>query len=99
MANYKQVNTLSMPEAAYIAGLIDGEGTVTLTREHKNERRRLVISISSTERVLLEYVKKHTNVGTITNKRSYNKNHSPSYAYKVTNRQALELLRQTKPFM
>lgn len=28
--------------AGYIAGLIDGEGTITLTRVHRNENRRLV---------------------------------------------------------
>jgi hypothetical protein len=31
--------------AAYIAGLIDGEGTITLTRLHAGENRRLVVSI------------------------------------------------------
>jgi hypothetical protein len=42
-------NDLSITGAAYIAGLIDGEGTVTLTRKHANENRQLAISISSTE--------------------------------------------------
>ena len=35
--------------AAYIAGLIDGEGTITLTRLHAHENRRLVVSIANTE--------------------------------------------------
>jgi len=85
--------------AAYLAGLIDGEGTVTLTQEHRNERRRLVVSISSTERQLLEFVLSAVNAGRITNKRTYQAHHTPSYAYKVTNRQALDLLRQVQPFM
>lgn len=34
-------------DAAYIAGLIDGEGTVTLTRKHRNENRQLCVSISA----------------------------------------------------
>jgi hypothetical protein len=38
---YKAVRSLSIQDAAYIAGLIDGEGTVTLTRRHVNERRQL----------------------------------------------------------
>jgi hypothetical protein len=28
---------------AYIAGLIDGEGTITLTRLHRSQNRQLVI--------------------------------------------------------
>lgn len=90
---------LSATAAAYIAGLIDGEGTVTLTREHRNERRRLVVSISSTERPLLEFVQTAVGAGRITNKRTYDSRHTPSYTYKITNRQALELLRQIQPYM
>jgi len=32
MATYKTVNPLNGIDAAYIAGLIDGEGTITLAR-------------------------------------------------------------------
>ena len=46
------VQTLSLQDAAYLAGLIDGEGTVTLTRKHRNENRQLAGSISNTEKTL-----------------------------------------------
>lgn len=46
---------LSEAEAAYVAGIIDGEGTITLTRTHRGEGRRPVVSISSTELPLLQY--------------------------------------------
>ena len=36
------MKTLSEVEAAYVAGIIDGEGTVTLTRTHRGENRRPV---------------------------------------------------------
>jgi len=42
--------------AAYVAGLIDGEGTVTLTRLHANENLRVVVSIANTELQLLRFV-------------------------------------------
>jgi hypothetical protein len=32
MATYKAVNDLSPEDASYIAGLIDGEGTISLAR-------------------------------------------------------------------
>jgi hypothetical protein len=47
------MKALSEVDAAYVAGIIDGEGTITLTRMHRGENRRLVVSISSTELVLL----------------------------------------------
>jgi hypothetical protein len=37
MANYNQANKLSIAYAAYIAGVIDGEGTISLSKRHKNE--------------------------------------------------------------
>ena len=59
MNSYRQIKQLSKTDAAYIAGLIDGEGTVTLTRKHKNENRQLCVSIASTEIELLDFVNKN----------------------------------------
>lgn len=91
---YAKTRKLKTIEAAYIAGLIDGEGTITLSREHKGENRRLVVSISNTELSILRFVKEVAGVGKITRKRTYSHKHTPSYAYKVTNRQVLSLLEQ-----
>ncbi|MBT2687472.1 LAGLIDADG family homing endonuclease [Bacillus sp. ISL-47] len=43
-------------EAAYIAGIIDGEGTITLTRMHASEHRRPCITIASTDMELLAFL-------------------------------------------
>ena len=51
----RKLAPLSREHAAYIAGVIDGEGTVTLTRKHKNEHRQLCVSISSTEKDILNF--------------------------------------------
>jgi hypothetical protein len=99
MARYNEVSRLPPTDAAYIAGLIDGEGTITLTQEHANESRRLVVSISNTEYALLEYVKHVCAAGRITNKRISQPHHTPSFAYKISNRQALALLEQIYPFL
>ena len=99
MNTYRQIQPLSKIDAAYIAGLIDGEGTVTLTRKHKNENRKLCISISSTEIALLDFVLSATGVGKITNKHATKSHHSHSFAYAVYNRHALALLEQTLSFL
>jgi len=44
-------------EAAYLAGIIDGEGSITLTKMHKGEHRRPCLTIPSTDLELLNYLK------------------------------------------
>lgn len=99
MATYRKTNTLSVADAAYIAGLIDGEGTVTLSRRHRKDNRQLVVSISNTERPLLEYVLKTVGTGVLARKRISKEHHTPSLTYSVTNRQAISLLEQITPFL
>ncbi|MDQ1243138.1 MAG: hypothetical protein QG550_2390, partial [Pseudomonadota bacterium] len=84
----KAVRQLTPEEAAYLAGLIDGEGTITLTRRHANERRQLVLSISSTERALVEWSLTRIGVGKITGKRTSPAAHAPGLTYTVSNQQA-----------
>ena len=99
MPIYRIVRTLSPLERGYIAGLVDGEGTVTLSRKHANELRHLVISISNTETDLLEYARSTIGCGKITKKKTAKANHSQSMTYAVSNRQALALLAQIEPHL
>ena len=91
------INTLSRVDAAYIAGLVDGEGTITLVRKHRNENRQLALSISNTEYALLEFTRQAVGRGKITRKRTSKSHHTASYTYAIYNRQALELIRQLLP--
>ena len=99
MTTYRQCRKLSTAQAAYIAGLIDGEGTITLTRKHRNEQRQLAVTISSTERPIVEFVLEVSGVGKVTTKRKYRDHHLPSYTYATYNRQALALLDQTTQYL
>jgi len=99
MAEYKTTQKLKPEIAAYLAGLIDGEGTVTLSRRHANEHRQLVISIANTERAMLEFVLEQIGAGKITGKRTVSAAHTASYCYSISNRQALSLLEQISPYL
>ena len=90
---------MSSSEAAYVAGIVDGEGTITLTRMHRGENRRPVVSISSTELPLLLYVQSVVGAGKITSKVRAQSCHSPSYVYTVLSRQALLLLEQISAYL
>lgn len=98
-ARYRTVAPLDNALAAYIAGLVDGEGTVTLTRWHRGENRRLVVSVSNNELTMLEFVRRTAGAGQITRKRTYSPRHAESYTYQISGRQALGLLRQIVPYM
>jgi hypothetical protein len=95
----RQTNDLPLDVAAYVAGLIDGEGTVTLTRLHADENRRLVVSIANTDLKLLQFVMGNVGAGKITRKRTISGLHTPSYCYVLASRQALALLQQVWPYL
>jgi hypothetical protein len=89
MLRYKTTRLLTPAAAAYVAGWIDGEGTVTLCRRHSNEHRQLVVSVANTELPILQFLLDHSGTGKITNKRTASALHTPSFCYSVSNRQAL----------
>ena len=95
----KRVATLSDHDAAYLAGLIDGEGTIALSRRHARENRQLVVTISSTESELLDWVRRSLGAGKITRKSVSASHHAPGLTYAIANRQALEVLAQVAPYL
>ena len=99
MGKESRIPKLPREIAAYIAGLIDGEGTITLTRMHANETRRLVVSIANTEIQLLQFVMDKVHAGTISKRSTISDRHTPSFCYAITSQQALALLVQVTPFL
>jgi hypothetical protein len=64
-ARKRYVSSMSPEVATCIAGLIDGEGTVPLTRLHAGHNRRLAVSIANTEIRLLTCVVEQVGAGKI----------------------------------
>jgi hypothetical protein len=95
----RTTNRLLRWQAAYIAGIVDGEGTVTLTRYRREGNRRAVVSVSSTEPDLLRHVRLLIGAGRISMKARRLQHHSPGFAYTITSRQALALLAQIAPYL
>ena len=62
-------------------------------------RMQLAVTISNTEGRILTYAKGIVGCGHITNKRVSRKHHTPSMTYIVTNRQAIDVLRQITPYL
>ncbi|MGX6445347.1 LAGLIDADG family homing endonuclease [Neobacillus sp. K501] len=87
-------------EASYIAGIIDGEGSIPLTRMHENEYRRPCVTIASTDRELLVYIQSLTG-GTIINKKNYMpERHKYSFTLNIKKKdRVLSILKQTYPYL
>ncbi|KYH32862.1 hypothetical protein CLTEP_22290 [Clostridium tepidiprofundi DSM 19306] len=87
-------------EKSYIAGIIDGEGSIMLIKFHSNQYPSPCISISSTTIELLEWIKFKTKVGTINKKKNYNpQKHKKSYTYCVKYNDAINLLKEIEPYL
>lgn len=99
MAKPRAIKQMSATDAAYIAGIIDGEGTISLTRRHRNENRQLEISICNTDMALLFFVKECIGAGRISSKRTYRPNHTAIATYSISNRQALQVIEQVHLYL
>lgn len=83
---------------AYIAGLFDGEGTVTLCPEKPGGFRFPVLSMSSTSKNLLE-ICKDTFGGHISIHKIYHLHHKQSWSWKISHDSALHTASQLIPYI
>ncbi|NFT05802.1 hypothetical protein FDF26_01680 [Clostridium botulinum] len=87
-------------EKAYIAGIIDGEGSIMLQKFHSNEHPSPCISIASTTLELLTWIKIVVGNGIIKKKKNYNiEKHSDCYSYILKHDNAIDLLKQIHPYL
>ena len=89
---------LSPTEAAYIAGIIDGEGSISLIRNCKGKNRRPEMSVTNTSLELLQYL--HSKCGGRIRTRSPPKqNQNQPYEWKCTGGRLFCVLSQIAPFL
>ena len=87
-------------QKAYIAGIIDGEGSIMLLKFHGNQFPSLCVSISSTTIELLEWMKDVTKIGTIKSKKNYNtEKHTDSFTYTIKYDDSINLLIEIEPYL
>ena len=87
-------------EKSYIAGIIDGEGSIMLQRIHKNEFPCPCISVASTSLELLSCLKKTIGKGMIVSKKNYNPEaHKDCYSYVLRRNDAIKLIEEIYPYL
>ena len=91
---------LTSIDKAYLAGIIDGEGSIMLTSFNKLKLPAPSVSISSTSLELLEWIKFKVGTGVISSKKNYNPDkHQDAYSYAIRYNSALELIFEIEPYL
>lgn len=85
-------------EAAYAAGILDGEGSISVTRNHSDRWPSPQVSVASNDRELLEWLRVRYG-GVITTKQPRKPQHAVSFDWKLTDRRALRFLEIVEPYL
>ena len=84
---------------AYFAGFIDGEGSVTLTKNNKTDKfRHPVVSATNSEKYILDELASLFG-GSVSVQKKYKDHHTQCYKWSVSYDQAISMLEQIVPFM
>ena len=87
-------------EKAYIAGIVDGEGSIMLQKFHFNEYPSPCVSIASTAYELLDWIKSVIGKGTLKQKKNYNSSkHKNCYSYILKYDDAIKLIKEIYPYL
>ena len=89
---------LTENQKGYIAGIIDGEGSICLTKQRSNEFRSPTVSVPSTTYEMLEYLKDNVG-GCISTKKTYAEHHKPCWVWAIKTNLAIELLTEVKEYL
>jgi hypothetical protein len=91
---------MTTSEKAYIAGIIDGEGSIMLLKFHRNQMPAPCISVASISHELLLWLKEKIGHGTIKTKKNYSpKKHKNSFSYIIKYDNAIRLLEEISPYL
>jgi hypothetical protein len=88
---YKPVRKLRPADVFYIAGFVDGEGTISIHKDRNNYRARVMVC--NTDKEICEWFMEVTGKGHISKRTWHNKKWKPGYTW------ILEGLQPTKEFL
>jgi hypothetical protein len=101
------LKSLTKTETAYIAGLMDGEGSIFVQRVKTTNSKmsksgyhyRAGLAICMTDKSTVEWCAKKTGCGKISSSRKHKKGHRPGHRWSVWSREASTLLLLLVPYL
>jgi hypothetical protein len=101
-----KIKQLTKTQAAYFAGLLDGEGSVCIQRSKSKSKKwkydyKVLVIIVNCNTEVIEWCKQVVGFGCAytTRKNSYQENWNICHRYQITNENAKDLLRQISKYM
>ncbi len=98
------MNSLTCAESAYIAGIIDGEGCISMskikTRNSFSIKKRIMVANSNL--LLIDWLHKTTGVGTVNehcNGRNTQNGWKKQHIWYLTSKTGVELIHQIMPYL
>lgn len=85
-------------DKGYIAGILDGEGSICLSRERPNEHRHPSITVTSTTYEILDFLYNKVG-GHISRKKTYKEHHKQCWQWQIKTTLSLELLKEIKDYL
>ncbi len=89
---------VDLAERAYVAGIIDGEGTVTLVKKHGNNAHSPEITVANTDLSLLEWLQLRIG-GMIKKKVKKMPHHNQAYTWVIRDNRAINLLNEIEDLL
>lgn len=87
-------------EKGYVAGIIDGEGTVSLVRIHASDKFRAPnVEVTSTTYEILEKLKEICNGGTICKVTKREEHYKQAYKWNIRYDKAIDVLKEVSDFL
>jgi hypothetical protein len=93
---------MTVADAAYLAGLIDGEGHISgYIYSYRNETLYIKVAIANTYKPVLDWAQEVTGVGSVTARRGSNPNpkHKLRYSWQCNAMAAESVLKQVLPYL
>ena len=101
-----KINNLTDTDAAYLAGIIDGEGSINLSRVHKNSPDHTTtyfirLRVTNTHRGLLDWIVLKVGYGSVGKMKNYDSkyNRKQAYQWNLSNQRVVDVLRQVYPYL
>lgn len=101
----KQIKTLSDVQAAYLAGIIDGEGCITITKQRNIKAGRLgycyrpVLHVANTHSRVLVILQKQTGLGRARKFDDARENRKERWQWMIWSQQAAQIVRRVLPYL
>lgn len=93
-----EINILSEIDKSYIAGIIDGEGSILL-KPNSNGYRSPTVSITSSDPELIRWIHSSIGCGTIALKPARKITHRDNYHIAIASNNAISLLNEILPYL